>query len=308
MQIFSTMKTRPLNELVFAIRPEAEEPVVALVEGVFGLTPAVYLNAETGEVRVSVYTEAEGAVLAAWRRELAAGLGDLRAAGVEPGDGAMAVRAVRREDWAESWKKHFKPLVIGGALLIRPSWSRRRARPGQAEVVLDPGLSFGTGQHATTSFCLRQLVKQRPRAGAGARGFLDMGTGSGILAIAAAKLGYGPVVAFDFDPEAVRVARENARQNGLAGRVRMARQDLTTLPPTSRTRYDVVCANLIFDLLIAECGRVVSRVKPDGVLVLAGILVTQFERVVAAYAGHGMRLVATQVEKEWQSGSFVRVG
>ncbi|GDY21731.1 ribosomal protein L11 methyltransferase [Verrucomicrobiota bacterium] len=296
--------------MVFAIRPEAEEPVVALVERVFGVTPAVYLNSETGEVRVSVYTELAEAALGELRRELVAGLESLRAAGVEPGDGvmAMAVRAVRREDWAESWKKHFKPLAIGGSLLIRPSWSRRRARAGQAEVVLDPGLSFGTGQHATTSFCLRQLVKHRPRSGAAGRGFLDMGTGSGILAIAAAKLGYGPVVAFDFDPEAVRVARENARQNGVGGSVRMARQDLTKVPVGSRARYDVVCANLIFDLLIAECERVVNRVKPDGVLVLAGILETQFERVVAAYAGQGLRLVATQVEKEWQSGSFVRAG
>ena len=300
------MKTRPLNELVFAIRAEAEEPVVALVERVFGQSPAVYLNSETGAVRVSIYTEMAEAAVGGLRRELATGLECLRAAGVEPGDGAMAVRAVRREDWAESWKKHFQPLAIGGALLIRPSWSRRRALPGQAEVVLDPGLSFGTGQHATTSFCLRQLVKHRPRAESGARGFLDMGTGSGILAIAAAKLGYGPVVAFDFDPEAVRVARANARSNGVGAAVRIARQDLTKLLRSSRARYDVVCANLIFDLLISERERVVNRVKPDGVVVLAGILATQFERVVAAYAEQGMRLVATQVEKEWQSGSFVR--
>lgn len=135
------MKNKSLNELVFAIRPEAEEPVVALVERVFGVTPAVYLNSETGEVRVSVYTELAEAALGELRRELVAGLESLRAAGVEPGDGvmAMAVRAVRREDWAESWKKHFKPLAIGGSLLIRPSWSRRRARAGQAEVVLDRG-------------------------------------------------------------------------------------------------------------------------------------------------------------------------
>jgi ribosomal protein L11 methyltransferase len=194
-------------------------------------------------------------------------------------------------------------MAIGGALLIRPSWSRRRARAGQAEVVLDPGLSFGTGQHATTGFCLRELVKHRPRGGE-ARAFLDVGMGSGILAISAAKLGYVPVEAFDFDPEAVRVARENARQNGIARAVRIARRDLTKISRSSRRCYDVVCANLIFDLLIAERSRVLSRVKPGGVLVLAGILATQFERVVAAYAECGMRLVATKVEKEWQSGSF----
>ena len=292
---------------MFAIRAEAEEPVVALVERVCGAAPAVYLNSETGETRVSVYTEATDAVLGEQQRELAAGLAALRAAGVDPGAGdeSMAVRAVRREDWAESWKKHFKPLAIGRALLIRPSWSKRRARAGGAEVVLDPGLSFGTGQHATTSFCLRQLVKHRPRGGA-ARAFLDIGTGSGILAISAAKLGYAPVEAFDFDPEAVRVARDNARQNRVAEAVRISQRDLTKVPRASRTRYDVVCANLIFDLLIAERERVVNRLKPAGVLMLAGILATQFPRVVEAYAQVGMQLVATKVEKEWQSGSFVR--
>ena len=301
------MKSKPLSELVFAIRAEAEEPVVALVERVCGASPAVYLNSETGETRVSVYTEATDAVLGEQQRELAAGLAALRAAGVDPGAGgeSMAVRSVRREDWAESWKKHFKPLAIGGALLIRPSWSQRRAHAGGAEVVLDPGLSFGTGQHATTSFCLRQLVKHRPRGGA-ARAFLDIGTGSGILAISAAKLGYAPVEAFDFDPAAVRVARDNARQNRVADAVRISQRDLTQVPRASRTRYDVVCANLIFDLLIAERERVVNRLKPAGVLVLAGILATQFPRVVEAYAQVGMQLVATKVEKEWQSGSFVR--
>ena len=301
------MKSKPLSELVFAIRAEAEEPVVALVERVCGASPAVYLNSDTGETRVSVYTEATDAVLGEQQRELAAGLAALRAVGVDPGAGdeSMAVRSVRREDWAESWKKHFKPLAIGGALLIRPSWSKRRARAGGAEVVLDPGLSFGTGQHATTSFCLRQLVKHRPRSGA-ARAFLDIGTGSGILAISAAKLGYAPVEAFDFDPAAVRVARDNARQNRVADAVRIAQRDLTKVPRVSRTRYDVVCANLIFDLLIAERERVVNRLKPEGVLVLAGILATQFPRVVEAYAQVGMQLVATKVEKEWQSGSFVR--
>ena len=129
---------------------------------------------------------------------------------------------------------------------------------------------------------------------------------SGILAISAAKLGYAPVEAFDFDPEAVRVARDNARQNRVAEAVRIAQRDLTKVPRASRTRYDVVCANLIFDLLIAERERVVNRLKPEGVLVLAGILATQFPRVVEAYARAGMQLVATKVEKEWQSGSFVR--
>ena len=221
---------------------------------------------------------------------------------------------MRREDWAESWKRHFKPLEIGDALLLKPSWEKRQPRKGQAVIILDPGLSFGTGHHATTGFCLRQLVEVRKGRGAGresrasapALSLLDIGTGSGILAIAAAKLGYSPVRCFDFDPESVRVAKANAAQNDVAHLVKPVRRDLTKLPPASATRYHVVCANLIYDLLIAERDRILSRLRPDGVLVLAGILQTQFAKVERAYRQAGLKLIATEVEKEWQSGAFVR--
>ena len=175
-----------------------------------------------------------------------------------------------------------------------------------------------------------QLVEGRKRAGLGSRSgaggktrasapapdldpnpapplsFLDIGTGSGILAIAAAKLGYSPVRCFDFDPESVRVAKANAAQNDVAHLVKPVRRDLTKLPPASATRYHVVCANLIYDLLIAERDRILSRLRPDGVLVLAGILQTQFAKVERAYRQAGLKLIATEVEKEWQSGAFVR--
>ena len=140
----------------------------------------------------------------------------------------VVIKKLRRENWAESWKRHFKPMEIGGALLIKPGWSRRRARPGQRVVVLDPGLSFGTGHHATTAFAWNNWP---PAAAPARQSFLDMGTGSGILAIAAAKLGYSPVQAFDFDPEAIRVSRANARrETACKNRVRPRRQDLTRLP------------------------------------------------------------------------------
>ncbi len=150
---------------------------------------------------------------------------------------------MKREDWAESWKRHFKPIEIRvkarpsaarqsasqpPSLLVKPSWSRRRAAKNQAVVILDPGLSFGTGQHPTTAFCLHEIA--RCRQPGTAQSFLDIGTGSGILAIAAAKLGYAPVQAFDFDPESVRVAGDNARKNRVTGRLKLTRGDLAKLP------------------------------------------------------------------------------
>jgi ribosomal protein L11 methyltransferase len=236
--------------------------------------------------------------------------------GLNIGPGEISVQRVRREDWAESWKRHFKPIEIGAALLIKPSWSKRRPKKNQAVVVIDPGLSFGTGQHPTTAFCLRQLVSSLQLAKSSPRNnpklktrnpklsFLDIGTGSGILAITAAKLGYTPIKAFDFDPESVRIAQENARSNGVSRKVNIRREDVTKLPARSRENFDLICANLISTLLIAERRRILSRLKPGGSLVLAGILKDEFASVQAAYEALGMRLIASRIEKEWQSGAF----
>jgi ribosomal protein L11 methyltransferase len=167
-------------------------------------------------------------------------------------------------------------------------------------------LSFGTGQHPTTSFCLHQIVAAAGgrRQNTAAKSFLDIGTGSGILAIAAAKLGYTPVHAFDFDPESVRVARENTLKNKVDKKVKPTRGDVTKLPSKAARQYDVVCANLISNLLIAERQRIANRLKRDGTLVLAGILAVEFAEVERAFAGLGMKLVASRVENEWRSGSF----
>ncbi len=300
------MKPAPLTKISIATSREAEEAVAELLLAVLGQTPSTYFDAETGDTTASTYLEKPAQWNAAARAELRAGLAVLTECGLDIGPGEITARKVRREDWAESWKRHFKPLEIGDALLLKPSWVKQKPRKGQAVVILDPGLSFGTGHHATTGFCLKQLVATRKDGLK--QSFLDIGTGSGILAIAAAKLGYAPVRCFDFDPESVRVAKANAAQNEVAQLVRPVRHDLTKLPLASATRYHVVCANLIFDLLIAERDRILSRLRPDGVLVLAGILQTQFAKVKRAYQQAGLKLIATEVDKEWQSGAFLRRG
>ena len=153
------------------------------------------------------------------------------------------------------------------------------------------GLSFGTGQHPTTRFCLEELVAARRKKVA--QSFLDMGTGSGILAIAALKLGYRPVEAFDFDPDAVRVAQDNARVNSV--RLAVHHRDLTRLPVRSAKRFDIVCANLIYDLLIQERRRILHRIAMDGTLVLAGILQEQFAAVRESYEAEGMILMEKRI-------------
>lgn len=314
------MKGKSLWRISIATSREAEEPVTELLASLADQPASSFFHLETRKVTVSTYFEKKPTGLAALLQELHAGLVNIRRCGLDVRPGKILSTRIPRESWAHSWKRHFKPLEIGDALLIKPSWVRRKAKRGQALVVLDPGLSFGTGQHPTTEFCLRQIVKQsaknklKPRGGHAdvdlnrqscKPSLLDVGTGSGILAIAAAKLGFAPVVAFDFDPESVRVASANARKNGVATRMRLSRQDLTRLPLRSAIRYDVVCANLISTLLIAERKRIVARLKPDGVLVLAGILKSEFMLVEKAFGKLGFRLKATTTRKEWRSGAFV---
>jgi len=273
-----------------------------LIVELFGTMAATNFDALKGRTTVSVFLPRLPVAAAVRFNALRARLHELASWGLDAGPGRVSVRRLPPENWAESWKRHFKPIEIGGALLLKPSWSRRKPRKGQVVVVLNPGLSFGTGQRATTYFCLHELVaRQRPGTH---QSFLDVGTGSGILAIAAAKLGYKPVYAFDFDPDAVRVARANARRNRVAQNLRIACCGVTTFCPKPRRRYDLVCANLISTLLLAERRRLANLVHCDGVLVLAGILRPEFAEVQAAYEAMGLRLLASRCEKEWRSGSF----
>jgi ribosomal protein L11 methyltransferase len=296
------VKNRKLWQVSVTVAREAEEATAALLERLFGQATAVYAADGAPVSVITVYTPQNTEQVTAKRAALQAGLKFLGTCGLEVTPARITVRKVRRDDWATSWKKYFKTIEVGASLLIRPSWSKRKPRPGQKVVTLDPGLSFGTGQHPTTAFCLEALVGTRQNGQAQA--FLDIGTGSGILAIAAAKLGYAPVRAFDNDPTAVRVALANARKNRAIDQLHITRQDLTRLPATGRFCYDLICANLVHDLLIGEKTRILSRLRPGGNLVLAGILTCQFAEVRKAYEHAGLRLQRTRVEREWQSGVF----
>ena len=298
------------------VRAEAEEAVLDLFTRVFGRhdgegvaapgdgrAPTSYVDLETRLATVSIYFEERRRLSPTERAGLEAGFKRIRECGLEIGRPKLSVGKLPRQDWAESWKRHFKPIEIDSALLIKPTWSKRRPRPGQSVVLLDPGLSFGTGQHPTTAFCLRQLVARRS-VGGGKQSFLDIGTGSGILAIAAAKLGYAPIQAFDLDPDAVRIAQANARQNDVARQIGFAHGDAAKMSRRSGPKYSVVCANLISNVLLAERARIVGRLAPDGLLVLAGILKQEFAMLQQAYEAAGLILATARTENEWRSGSF----
>jgi len=310
-------KLKPLWRVSVTTSLEAEDAVAEMLGELFGTAAAAYFNLETGISTVSIFRD-QKLDSKKVRTEIAAHLKRIESCGLKLGAGKIEIAKVKREDWKESWKRHFHPLEIGKSLLVKPSWSKKHPHKNQAVVILDPGLSFGTGQHPTTSFCLHQIVaavgrpphiSNKTKKAALCReaatiSFLDIGTGSGILAIAAAKLGYQPVHAFDFDPESVRVAKENTRKNRVDAKIKLTRGDITKLPQKPARQYDLVCANLISNLLIAERRRIVNRLKPGGILVLAGILAVEFGEVQAAFEKLGLKLAAKRMENEWCSGSF----
>ena len=298
------MKGDTIWEIAIRTTAEAEDAVSELLSTIVGKTRCVCATDPEERVStVSIYCNRLPSNVLPLLTALRAGMSQIKRFGLDAGAARVFVRRIRYQDWAEAWKRHFRPFEIGKSLLIRPSWSRRRARKNQAVVVLDPGLSFGTGHHPTTAFCLRELARRAKVAGT--QSFLDIGTGSGILATAAARLGYAPVDAFDLDPEAVRAARANARVNGLARKINIQCSDLTKLPSQPNRRYDLVCANLISTLLIAERQRLARLLLPGATLVLSGISKSEFFEVQTAYRAAGLRLLSSRLEQGWRSGVFV---
>ena len=199
------------------------------------------------------------------------------------------------DDWSERWKRFHRPLELGHRLRVRPPWEAPARRPGVVEVVIDPGAAFGTGSHATTRLCLELLLALAPSGG-----FADWGCGSGVLAIAAAGLGWSPVVGVDHDPASVAASLSNARANGVE--VALSRLDLRhTAGPWAPT----VIANLVRPLLL----RVAELLeRPPDRLIVSGLLRSEADEAAAAFARHGLRERGRRELGEWAALLLVREG
>lgn len=211
--------------------------------------------------------------------------------GFDAGPLDVTLEAVQDEDWAENWKQYYKPMRVGKHLVIKPGWEAFDAGPNDLVIELDPGMAFGTGTHETTRLCLELLEAWYTEGPV-----LDVGTGSGILAIAAAKLGAKDVLAVDIDPVAVNVADENVRINNLSGRVRVAEGDL--VQGVGGT-YSFACANILADIIIALAGPIRAHLVPDAVFVCSGILIEREDDVVAALTGAGFELLEARHLGAW---------
>ena len=205
--------------------------------------------------------------------------------------GSIRVRQVPHEDWAENWKLHFQPQAVGTRLYICPPWDCV-APAGRVAIVIDPGMAFGTGQHATTRGCL--LLLERAVEDRAVTRALDIGTGSGVLAIALAKLELPEVWAIDTDPNACTIAAANAVCNGVEAYVHI-RSSLDEVPGA----FDLVTANLFANLLEEMAARFVALLRPGGVLICSGFLNADELRVRSTYEARGLRLARRHEEQSW---------
>ncbi len=225
---------------------------------------------------------------------VAEALGHLQAFGLRP-IGELRTRVVHEADWAEAWKAYFPVLRVGRRLVIRPTWRRHRHESGDVVLALDPGMAFGTGLHPTTRLCLASLESLSDRGLVADRRVLDVGCGSGILAIAALKLGAESALGVDTDPIAVEATLANARRNDVG---RQSRARLGSVP-SGETAFDVVLANLIAGLLVPLAPALREELQPDGILLASGIFMDREAEVRAAFEGAGLEVVDRRVEGDW---------
>jgi ribosomal protein L11 methyltransferase len=248
--------------------------------------------------------------------------------------GPLQTRTLEEEDWANAWKEHYTVLRVGARTVIVPSWLAYAPQPDDLVITMDPGMAFGTGLHPTTQLCL-QLLEQYAHPGLRT---LDLGCGSGVLAIAAARIGAAPVLALDNDPVAVQVAAENVQRNGVAAQVTVAEGSLGAgtqmghwlsgdfgdqaapggtdrvssdqmsmdrtgasrhAPTNDPQRFELIVANLIAKVLVILAADLAAALVPGGILISSGIIDTREADVVAAFTAAGLRPVERHQEGEW---------
>jgi ribosomal protein L11 methyltransferase len=215
------------------------------------------------------------------------------------------VRRAGEEDWAEAWKEHFKPLKVTSRLVIRPPWEEYRPGPEELVLTVYPGMAFGTGRHPTTLLCLEALEQiwddLAPALPPGDWQVLDVGTGTGILALAAARLG-ARVLAIDIDPEAVAAAQENVRLNALEEAVWVEATPLSAL----RQQFALILANLTAADLLQWSDSLAARLQSRGLLIISGFLSQDRPRVAARFLAHGLTETGHLAQEEWSALIFRR--
>lgn len=214
--------------------------------------------------------------------------------GIDIGEGSVSLDQVNEADWANAWKAYYKPTKVGQRVVVKPTWEDYAIQDGDLIIELDPGMAFGTGTHETTSMCIRELEKYVNKDSK----VFDIGCGSGILAIAAAKLGAKEVVAVDLDEVAVKVAKENVLENKVEENVSVMHGNLTDV---IKDKADVIVANIIADIIKILAKDVQNFMKEDAIFISSGIILDKVEEVKESLIENGFEIVEVQKLGEWSA-------
>ncbi|WP_455542309.1 50S ribosomal protein L11 methyltransferase [Intestinibacter sp.] len=218
----------------------------------------------------------------------------LPACGLDIGEGTVSLSNVNESDWANEWKKYYKPTKIGKKIVVKPSWEEYEKQEGDLIIELDPGMAFGTGTHETTSMCIRELENYVDET----KTVFDIGCGSGILAIAAAELGAKEVVAGDLDEVAVKVSKENCEINHVSDKVVVKHGSLFEVVDS---KADVIVANIIADIIKILAKDVSKFLKEDGVFISSGIILAKIDEVCQSLEENGFEIVKVERLGEWSA-------
>lgn len=211
---------------------------------------------------------------------------------LDVGEGFVGISQVNDEDWSTSWKKYYKPFNLTDKLVVKPSWENYEKKDDEIVIEMDPGMAFGTGTHETTKMCsalLEKYVKPSDKV-------VDLGCGTGILSIIAAKLGAEAVTAVDIDEVAVKVARENSVINGVGDKLSIIRGVIDDL---KKEKSDIIVANIIANVIIDISGKVSSYLKKDGIFITSGIIRERKDEVLEAYKKQGFECEHVEELGEW---------
>ena len=214
--------------------------------------------------------------------------------GLDIGEGSVSLSNVNESDWANEWKKYYKPTKVGKKIVVKPSWEEYEKQEGDLIIELDPGMAFGTGTHETTSMCIRELENYVDET----KTVFDIGCGSGILAIAAAQLGAKEVVAGDLDEVAVKVSKENCEINNVSDKVVVKHGSLFEVVDS---KADVIVANIIADIIKILAKDVSKFLKDDGVFISSGIILAKIDEVCQALEENGFEIVKVERLGEWSA-------
>ena len=257
------------------------------LNGMYGeLVDDTILNADRDTVKVSLFVPEDKSFIE-YKEYLETRIADL---GI---DASISFEGVNEDDWAESWKQYYKPIPLGRVTVV-PAWEKYEAKEGEILVRMDPGMAFGTGTHETTRLVMRIMQDEL----CGGERVLDVGTGSGILSICASKLGAASCNAYDIDPVAVKVARENAKDDG-CDNITVGVSDLLTGVDLSGGKYNFCVANIVADIIIRMMPDISDYLEVGAPLILSGIIAPRADEVREAVRAAGFEIVREEQENDW---------